>query len=189
MSWDKAEGRLLAAKIDTVRLSVREVKRDRRTKGTRNSLIFYIGNKIGREMGLSACTRINLFWGSGKNDGWCRIEVAAEGRFSIRQTHRGGVRELASFYFKTQQHPLNGGVPHPAAVCKHIVTPDRALEIKLPGWFWRPYEYKKPYMPKVASISTPRGSSTSSSAASTTTSATNSEKPKQNGAFSHADGG
>lgn len=143
MGWTKAEGRLIAAKIDTVRLSVREVMKSRRTKGTRNSLIFYVGCYVGRKLGWSASAKCNLFWGEGENHGWARIELAHDGRFKISQTHRGGANELASFYFKTQQHPLDGGNPHPAAVCKHAIM-DGALLIKMPAWFWRTYEKKHP---------------------------------------------
>lgn len=144
MSWNKAEGRLMAAKIDTVRMSVREIASHRRSRGTRNTLIFYIGCRIGEKLGWSRSARVNLYWGEGAHKGWCRIVLAADGRFAVRQTHKGGVQELSSFYFKTHQHPLDGGCVHSADVCHHVIGPDGALEIKMPQWFWKKYEKKRP---------------------------------------------
>ena len=137
MGWMKAEGRLMSAKTDTVRISVREVAFHRRTPGTRNRIIFYIGFHVAQKCGFSSQARVNLFWGDGKDEGWCRLEVAHDGRFKIFPTHGGHVRELSGFFFKTQQHPLNGGVPMTATECGHIIAPDGALLIKPPARFWK----------------------------------------------------
>lgn len=137
MAWAKAEGRLKSAKTNTVRISVREVAFHRRTPGTRNSVVFYIGFHVAQKSGLTAHARVNLFWGEGKDRGWCRIEVAHNGRFKIFPTRSRGTREMSGLFFKTQQHPLDGGVPMPATLCTHIVAPDGGLEIKPPQCFWK----------------------------------------------------
>ena len=131
----------MAAKVDTVRLSVRPVARVSRTKGTRNNILFYVGYYIGADLGWSASARVNLFWGEGKDEGWCRIEVAHDGRLKIKQ---GGKRTIGSFFFKTHQYPKNGGCVGGAAEVKFVVTPDKALLVKMPPWFYRTHEKKHP---------------------------------------------
>jgi hypothetical protein len=177
MSWERPDFTQYVHFADVVRVSVSAHKG--------RCLRIAVGRNIWRKMGWSLGRRCEIEYGAGNDAGWLRVVMAERGR--TKMAFCNSKARDGSMILKTNRFipGLRTGIPH--TVCKHVVTPGGDLLIKLSQEFWD-HERKKPYAPKAAlrTASTPASMSASMPTTPATNASQKSQKPKQNGAFSHS---
>ena len=90
MSWTKVEGRSTPLS-DDVRIAFRDGDKKRHAG---YAVGIGIGVNVMEKLGWNADMRVDLYWGDGKDEGWCKIVHNDRGRLVLRRkgsTHRSAI--------------------------------------------------------------------------------------------------
>lgn len=125
MSWDLHQMTTGRALEDKVTIGSR---RHRSGNGSTQWIaVLRIGRKIAERVGIAE-GKIAVFWGSGKDAGWLRVDRTGPGRLTVRPTSTGS-RSSYSIVLGPR-----ADAHHEREVCEKIVIMDNRVDIKLPDW-------------------------------------------------------
>lgn len=108
MSWVKVEGRSTPL-ADDVRVAFRSGDKKRHTGYALN---MGIGFNVMERLGWNPDMRVDLYWGEGKDEGWCKVVHNERGRLVLRRkggTHKSAINLACGQlpkYLKRQSLPV-----------------------------------------------------------------------------------
>ena len=130
MGWEKVDGQNYAGRQDTVRFAVAKNNRAQH----RICAYVFIGRNVCKKLGWTKDTRLDAYWGTGKNEGSIRLEEAMKGRYVLR-CDTGRETNSRSLYIGVSYLPSWASKQvHGRDVAVHVAL-DKMLDVTCPAWF------------------------------------------------------